>query len=230
MYPNEQRVMGLMMRRQIDPVCGIEVEESFDAVRYLYHGRTYFFCALSCKKQFELSPENYLENCAEPDKNQNSHALPVNLTESHPANLDKLELPISGMSCASCVSRIEKGLSKIQGLNDAKVNFAAEKASIVYDLSQLDSFDLVRAISELGYKVKTQKVILPVPGMFCDSCVNCIRAALRLVPGVVSANINFATEKAAVEYILGKVTIRDLAKAIEAVGYKILEIAEINDK
>ena len=92
------------------------------------------------------------------------------------------------------------------------------------ELSQLDSFDLVRAISELGYKVKTQKVILPVQGMSCASCVNRIKATLRQVPGVVAANINFATEKAAVEYILGQVTIKDLAKTIEAAGYKIFEI------
>ena len=151
---------------------------------------------------------------------------PVNLTESYPANLDKLELPISGMSCASCVSRIEKGLSKIQGVSDAKVNFAAEKATIAYDPSQLNSFDLVRIISELGYKAKTQKVILPVQGMSCASCVNRIRATLRQVPGVVAANINFATEKATVEYILNQVTIKDLAKAVETAGYKILEIDE----
>jgi len=91
---------------------------------------------------------------------------------------------------------------------------------------QLGSFDLVRAISELGYKVRTQKVILPVQGMSCDSCVNRIRSTLKQVPGVIAANINFVTEKAAVEYILGQVAIKDLAKAIEAAGYKILEIDE----
>jgi copper ion binding protein len=215
-----------MMRRQIDPVCGMEVKESYEVVRFLHHDKTYFFCALSCKKQFERSPENYLENSAGPDKNQASHALLVNLTESHPANLDKLEMSISGMSGAGCVSKIEKKLSKMQGVSDAKVNLVAEMASIVYDLSQLNSFDLVRAISELGYRARTQKVILPVPAMSCASCVSRIREKLREVAGVVAANINFVTKKAAVEYILGQVTIEDLAKAIEAAGYKILEINE----
>ena len=205
-------------------MCAMEIEENSEMVQYLHHDKTYFFCALGCKKQFERSPEKYLGNYAGSDKNQNSRALPVTHTESYPANLDNLELPISGMSCAGCVSRIEKGLSKIQGVSDAKVNFAAQKATIAYDPSQLKSFDLVRAISELGYKVKTQKVILPVQGMSCASCVNRIKATLRQVPGVVAANINFATEKAAVEYILGQVTIKDLAKTIEAAGYKIFEI------
>jgi copper ion binding protein len=213
-----------MMRSQIDPVCGMEVEENAKVMNYLHQDKTYYFCALSCKNQFERSPEEYLENSAESDKNQNSHALPVKFTEFHPANLDKLELPISGMSCASCVSRIERGLSKIQGISDVKVNFAAEKVSIIYDLSQLNSFYLVRAISELGYKAKTQKVLLPVQGMSGASCVNRIRAKLRQVTGVVAANINFVTDKAAVEYILGQVTIEDLARAIETAGYKIVEI------
>jgi copper ion binding protein len=216
--------MGVTMRRQIDPVCGMEIEESSEAVHYWHHDKTYYFCALSCKNQFERSPEEHLENPTEPDKNQNSHALPVNLTESYPANLDKLELPIIGMNSAGCVSRIEKGLSKMQGVRCAKVNFTAEKASIIYDLSQLNSFDLVRAISELGYKARTQNVILPVQGMSGVSCVNRIRATLRQVTGVIAANINFATGKAAVVYIMGQVTIEDLARAIEAAGYKIVEI------
>jgi copper ion binding protein len=213
-----------MMRSQIDPVCGMEVEENAKVMNYLHQDKTYYFCALSCKNQFEQSPDEYLENSAEPEKNQTSHALPVNLTEFHPANLDKLELPISGMNSAGCVSRIEKGLSKMQGVRCAKVNFTAEKASIIYDLSQLNSFDLVRAISELGYKARTQNVILPVQGMSGVSCVNRIRATLRQVTGVIAANINFATGKAAVVYIMGQVTIEDLARAIEAAGYKIVEI------
>jgi len=63
------------MRRQIDPVCGMAVEENSEVVNYLHHDKTYYFCALSCKNQFERSPEEYLENSAGSDKNQNSHAL-----------------------------------------------------------------------------------------------------------------------------------------------------------
>ena len=88
MCPNRQRLMGMMMRRQIDPVCGMEVEENAKVMNYLHQDKTYYFCALSCKNQFERSPEEYLENPAVPDKNHNSRAIPVNFTES--ANLDKL--------------------------------------------------------------------------------------------------------------------------------------------
>lgn len=172
MHPNRENVIGVMRKRQIDPVCGSEVEKSHMAEHFLYHGKTYFFCALCCKKQFERSPESYLVNSAEPEKIPNSPALPANLKGSYPANLDRLEMSISGMSGAGCVSRIEEELSKIQGVSDAKVYFAAEKASIAYDPQQLNSFDFVRAISELGYKAKTQKVILPVQGMSCTYCVS----------------------------------------------------------
>jgi copper ion binding protein len=192
------------MRRQIDPVCGMEVEEFSGAVHHLHNDRTYYFCALSCKKQFERSPEEYLHNSAEPDKSQNSPALPVILTESYLENLAKLELPISGMSCASCVSRIEKGLSKIQGVSDAKVNFAAEKATIAYDSSDVGPSDLVQAVKDLGYKTKIQKAVLSVRGMSCASCVNRVQKALNDGPGVMEATVNFATEKATVEYNSGQ--------------------------
>ena len=109
---------------------------------------------------------------------------------------------------------------------DPVCGMGVEESSNAEHYSQLNSFDLVRAISELGYKAKTQKVVLPVQGMSCASCVNRIKATLRQVPGVVAANINYATKKVAVEYNVGQVTIEDLAKAIEAAGYKILEINE----
>ncbi len=67
-------------------------------------------------------------------------------------------------------------------------------------------------------------MILPVQGMSCASCVSRIRATLRQIPGVVAANINFVTGKAAVEYILGKVTTKDIATEIEEAGYKILRL------
>jgi Cu+-exporting ATPase len=195
-------------------------------VNDLHIDRNYYFCALSCKNQIERSPEEYLEDSAEPEKNQNSHTLLLNITESYPANLDKLELIVNGMSHASCVARIEKGLSIIQGVSYAKVDFAAEKATIVYDPLKLNSSDLVRAISELGYKAKIQKVIFPVQGLSCASRADRIRDKLRQIHGVIAVNINFTTEKATVEYILGQVETIDLVKAIEAVVDKFFEIGE----
>jgi Cu+-exporting ATPase len=227
LYPNKLRVMGVMMRRQIDPVCGMEVEESPEAIHYLYNDKTYYFCALSCKNQFELSPEEYLVNSNESGKNQSVHSMPVNTTEFHPANLDKLELPISGMSCASCVSRIERGLSKIQGVSEAKVNFASEKASVTFDPSRVQMVDLVGTVKDLGYEAGLEKVTLPVHGMSCASCVKKVEGALNRLDGVVKANVNFATERATVQYIPGTVSLEDFKKSVEDAGYEILDTGRV---
>ena len=140
--------------------------------------------------------------------------MPVSNPVSSIDNMDKLELQISGMICAGCVLRIEKRLSKIHGLNYVKVSFGAKKATIIYDLSQLNCSDLVRAISELGYRTRTQRVILPLKGRTRGFCAKKTRAALRQISGVIGANINCAIGKAAITYISGQVPIENLAKTI----------------
>jgi Cu+-exporting ATPase len=130
------------------------------------------------------------------------------------------------MSCASCVARIEKGLLKIPGVTEAKVNFAAEKAVIEYDSSEVKPSYLASKINELGYETKTQKAIMPILGMSCASCVDRVQTALNKVPGVIEATVNFATEKASIEYIADLVKIKDLAKSIEAIGYTLVEPEE----
>ncbi|NIS50670.1 MAG: heavy metal translocating P-type ATPase, partial [Phycisphaerae bacterium] len=138
----------------------------------------------------------------------------------------KLDLTISGMSCASCVTRIEKGLSKVPGVVGAKVNFAAEKAIIEYDSIEAHPSDLVRTVKELGYEARTKKVILPVLGMSCASCVDRVQSALNATPGVIEATVNFATEKASIEYIPNLVKIPELATATAAIGYTLVEDEE----
>ena len=139
---------------------------------------------------------------------------------------ERLDLPIKGISCASCVVKIEKGLSQLSGVLDAKVNFATETSAITFDPNQVNMSDFIRTIQELGYEAGGEKVTLPVQGMSCASCVEKVQTALRNVPGVIRADVNFATEKATVEYIPGQVTVKDLSKAVEAIGYTILEIEQ----
>ncbi|MCK5206274.1 MAG: copper ion binding protein, partial [Desulfobacterales bacterium] len=146
--------------------------------------------------------------------------------KSERAKLNKLDLRISGMSCASCVAKIEKGLSKVPGVVEARVNFAAEKATIEYDPTEANLSDLVGTVKELGYEARSHKVILSVLGMSCASCVNRVQTALNQVPGVIEATVNFATEQAAIEYVQGLVTIKDLTRATEAIGYTLVETGE----
>jgi YHS domain-containing protein/copper chaperone CopZ len=124
---------------QVDPVCGMKVDEKSAAAQNNYKGKTYFFCAQECLVKFEHSPEIYLVKSGEP------HGIPNRRLEPNKEANSKFDLAVVGMSCASCVSRIEKGVSKIQGVADVKVNFAAEKASIIYDPSRVVPSELVQA-------------------------------------------------------------------------------------
>jgi Cu+-exporting ATPase len=196
-----------------DPVCGMSVKIPDAAAMSVYNGRLIYFCSASCKEKFDTSPEVFLK--ADEDKRRAS---------SMPAQgLKKVELPITGMSCASCVARIEKGLSKMSGIMDAKVNFGTEKARIDFDPSQVHVGDFVAAIKDLGYEAGIEKVTLPVRGMSCASCVKKVENALSGLDGVVRASVNFATERAAVQYIPGAVSTRDFQKAVSDAGYEILE-------
>jgi Cu+-exporting ATPase len=140
--------------------------------------------------------------------------------------LDRIDLPITGMSCASCALKIEKGLASIEGVLKATVNFAAEKATVVFHPDQTGVSRFIDKVKDLGYGAKVEKVVLPIQGMTCASCVNKVEKALNSVKGVVQAGVNFATERASVEYIPEEVSIRNLKKVIEATGYQVLEVKE----
>ena len=140
--------------------------------------------------------------------------------------LERIDLPITGMSCASCAAKIEKGLSNVEGVSKATVNFASEKATVVFHPSQTDLSHLIEKVKDLGYGAKVEKVLLPIQGMTCASCVNKVEKALNSLKGVVHASVNFATERASVEYIPEEVTVRDLKRAVREAGYQVLEVKE----
>jgi len=113
---------------------------------------------------------------------------------------DKASVHITGMTCTTCAATIEKGLSEIPGIEHADVSFASEKASINYDPTKVDLARIKNTVSQLGYEVATKKSIFPVGGMTCASCVTRVEEALSSVPGVISASVNLASEKATIEY------------------------------
>lgn len=135
----------------------------------------------------------------------------------------KLDLPIGGMSCASCVARVERGLSRLEGVEEARVNLATERATIQYDPSKVSPSDLIKAVEELGYTPRVEKMTLAVQGMSCAACVRRVQQALSGVPGVLGADVNFATERATVSFIPGQVGISELVKAVEGAGYSVIE-------
>lgn len=134
----------------------------------------------------------------------------------------KIILPVTGMTCASCAATIEKGLAKLPGVSRVNVNLASEKASIEYDSSKVDTKALMDTISDVGYGVAVEKTIFSVGGMTCASCVANNEKALAKVPGVISANVNLASEKATVSYLRGETSMADFRRALESAGYSVV--------
>jgi Cu+-exporting ATPase len=133
---------------------------------------------------------------------------------------DKASIHITGMTCTTCARTIAKGLSHTAGVKQADVSFASQKASIEYDPAKVSLAKIKNTVSELGYGVAVKKSIFPVGGMTCASCVARVEEALSSVPGVISANVNLASEKATVEYLEGT-TAADMRRAVQDAGYEL---------
>ena len=125
----------------------------------------------------------------------------------------KATISIVGMHCASCAVKIEKRLAMLDGVKQARVNYASEKAFLEYDPEETNISKIKKTIESLGYKTATMKLILPIKGMHCASCVARVEKALGDVPGVISAAVNLASEKATIEYI-EDTGLADLKKAV----------------
>ena len=141
----------------------------------------------------------------------------------------RIDLPITGMTCASCSARVQNTLSDHKGIESASVNLAAEKASIYYNPSEISINDVISLIKDLGYGVMVSKIDLPVTGMTCASCVKRVQDTLASLNGVVSASVNLATEKATLEYVPAQVNTGDFKKALRGIGYDILEVEQGED-
>lgn len=136
--------------------------------------------------------------------------------ESQPAAAE-YTLNIEGMTCASCVARVEKVLARVPDVMSASVNLATEKAS-VKAAAPVPAQVLVDAVHKAGYEVKTDSVTLDIRGMTCASCVARIEKALKKVPGVLDASVNLATEKARITSF--GVPTAALIAAVEKAGYE----------
>jgi len=136
-----------------------------------------------------------------------------------------LQMPVTDMHCASCVSHVEKALNGVPGVQKVSVNLASEKADITADAG-VEAGTLQQVVVDAGYGVPTEKFELQVTGMHCASCVNRAEKALQKVPGVVSVNVNLAAEKAFVEALGGNVENAQLIAAIEDAGYEAAALSE----
>jgi len=157
-------------------------------------------------------------------------------TTATPDATTRVDLAVEGMTCASCVARVERKLSKVPGVAEATVNLATERATVRYDPEAVAPHQLVGAVEAAGYKARSLVVAPPpaaqdavttgevrqelaITGMTCASCVARVERKLSKVPGVAGASVNLATERATVAYNPAATTMADLIGAVEAAGY-----------
>lgn len=136
----------------------------------------------------------------------------------------QITLPITGMHCTNCSDTIARELGKLDGVGTANVNYATEKAAVTFNPSVLDEGTIIEKIQNIGFGIATHEIELPITGMHCVNCASTVEKALnKMQPGVVSAAVNFATEKAQIAYLPGQVASADLIAAIEGVGYGVVQ-------
>ena len=133
----------------------------------------------------------------------------------------EVTLPVEGMTCASCVQRIEKTVARVPGVVSVRVNLATERATVDYDTETASVDAITSAIERAGYQTRAEELTLPVEGMTCASCVGRVERALKKVEGVSGATVNLANERATVQYAAGLADRAALVSAIERAGYHV---------
>jgi len=210
----------------IDPICGMKIDSEKAMGHLEYKGAIYFFCSDSCLERFRRNPEHYVKSGSTsakkliPDKGEITSLTGY----SSQADYLKLEIPIVGMSCASCAVTIEKSLQDVAGVQTASVNYANQKAHVIYDSNKIASPDLLKAIESAGYQTGGAVLRIGIKGMSCASCVDKIEKALKKIPGVLKATANPGTEETRIEYLPEMVQLAAIKKTIEDLGYQTVQI------
>jgi Cu+-exporting ATPase len=138
-------------------------------------------------------------------------------------SLTEISLPISGMTCASCVSHVEGAIKELPGTSNVLVNLGTNKASFSYDPQRIKLDDIRRAVEDVGYPVPTAELTLDVRGMTCASCVGHVESALRELDGVIASVVNLGLGTAKVTFVPGLVLVSAMKRAVREVGYEAQE-------
>lgn len=149
--------------------------------------------------------------------------MAIHEPQTEPKTGQLITLGVTGMTCASCVGRVERSLRKVAGVQEANVNLATERASVRVDPSVVGLPALRAAVEKAGYGLRADEVILPVKGMTDASGVGRVERALGDLPGVERVSVNLATEKATIHYLANVVGRDDFKRAVEKAGYTLGE-------
>lgn len=131
--------------------------------------------------------------------------------------------PVTGMTCATCAGTIADSLNELEGVLQADVNLATERASVTFDPEKVDVAKMRKAVEDAGYGVIMNELTLSIGGMSCASCVNTVEEAVRELDGVLSATVNLVTEKLTVRYDPQQVRVAQIRKAVVDAGYDVIE-------
>ena len=224
-----------------DPVCGMQIDPRGAAGKIHSGGETFYFCSKSCMETFNREPGKYAKHSKADSPAGNGSAQGVNSddvasgarNDHSTANGtgERIDLPITGMTCAACANRIEKKLNKQAGVQSASVNFATARATINYDPNSTGVSNLIETVKDTGYDtVGTSKVEFVVDDSArpTGSSVQ-LENYLSKLKGVIKVNFNLATMDVVVEYLSNATDAKTIRAAIEDFGYRVREISGSNE-
>ena len=158
------------------------------------------------------SPNKLIKNDAE-----TSDKFEQNASENT-NNQRQISMQIQGMSCASCATKLQSGLNKVQGVIAADVNLVTKNAIVEYDVTKTDAAAITKFIGESGYQAQTQTIVMDIEGMTCAACALQVEKSLKQVPGAVDVAVNAVTKRADINWLGGNAD--DLRLAVLTAGYK----------
>ena len=209
----------MMMVR--DPVCGMEIEAGKAHVSREAGGRTLYFCSPKCVADFDKDPARYGAGTAT-GRRAGAPSATTGVREGA-GGVQRVELPVSGLTCPRCVQTVEKALRAVPGVARATVNLTGGRAFVDYDPAKAGVPALEGAIREAGYRTGGAKARFGIRGITCASCVTKIEGALLATPGVLKASVSVGTEEAEVEYAPGVADLGAVKAAVGSAGYEVAE-------
>jgi Cu+-exporting ATPase len=142
------------------------------------------------------------------------------------AKMSMIEIPIVGMTCASCVLKVQNNLQKLPGVKNAIVNLVTEKAMIeIAPDTELNLKDVIKSVRAIGYDVAIQKISIPVEGL-ASASASIVESSISKLNGIVNVNINPATENITVEFVPTIISVENIKSEIEKFGFKVPHLAE----
>ena len=144
----------------------------------------------------------------------------------------KKSMKIEGMTCSACANRVERFVKKMDGVEEANVNFATETLNVIFDESKINTEDIENTVVKAGYGVKKnmKHYTFKVEGMTCSACANRVERVTRKLDGVEEANVNFATENLSVTINEDEVGYAEIKAAVDKAGYKLIREEETKNE